>query len=50
MELDDFLLEPVRRLRLAARVYGVRYPEHALRALAVAGIAYARLAAEPPGA
>ena len=39
-ELDEFLLEPVRRLRLAARVHGVRYPEHALRALAAAGIAY----------
>ena len=25
---------------LAARVYGVRYPEHALRALAVAGVSY----------
>ena len=40
VELDGFLLEPVRRLQLAARVYGVRYPEHALRALAVAGVSY----------
>jgi spore maturation protein CgeB len=40
VELDDFVLEPVRRLRLAARVYGVRYPEHALRALTVAGVSY----------
>jgi spore maturation protein CgeB len=40
VELDHFLLEPARRLQLAARVYGVRYPEHALRALAVAGISY----------
>jgi spore maturation protein CgeB len=39
-ELGDFLLEPVRRLQLAARVYGVRYPEQALRALAVAGASY----------
>ncbi|HEX2480055.1 MAG TPA: glycosyltransferase [Geminicoccaceae bacterium] len=39
-ELDDFLLEPVRRLGLAARVYGVRYPEHALHALAAAGASY----------
>jgi spore maturation protein CgeB len=40
VELEDYLLEPARRLQLAARVYGVRYPEHALRALAVAGISY----------
>jgi spore maturation protein CgeB len=40
VELEDYLLEPARRLPLAARVYGVRYPEHALRALAVAGISY----------
>ncbi len=37
-ELQEFLLEPVRRLRLRARVYGVRYPEHARRRLAEAGI------------
>jgi spore maturation protein CgeB len=39
-ELDAFLLQPVRRLDLAARVYGVRYPEQALRSLAAAGISY----------
>lgn len=39
-ELEQFLLEPVRRLRLRADVYGVRYPEHALRALQKAGITY----------
>src|SRR5690606_7604398 len=39
-ELDAFLLEPVRRLGLSARVYGVRYPEEARRALAAAGAAY----------
>jgi spore maturation protein CgeB len=39
-ELETFLLEPVRRLRLATRVYGVRYPEHARRALAAAGADY----------
>ena len=40
-ELDEFLIEPVRRLGLRARVHGVRYPEHAQRRLAEAGIEYA---------
>jgi spore maturation protein CgeB len=39
-ELETFLLEPVRRLELAARVHGVCYPDHALRALAAAGVSY----------
>jgi spore maturation protein CgeB len=39
-ELQAFLLEPVRHLELVARVYGVRYPQHALRKLAAAGAAY----------
>jgi spore maturation protein CgeB len=39
-ELVEFLFEPVRRLGLRARVYGVRYPEEAQRALATAGIEY----------
>lgn len=39
-ELHEFLLEPVRELRLKARVYGVRYPAHALKALHAAGIEY----------
>jgi spore maturation protein CgeB len=40
-ELSEFLLEPVRELRLSARVYGVRYPQDARAALARAGIDYA---------
>jgi spore maturation protein CgeB len=39
-ELHEYLLEPVRALGLRATIYGVRYPEHALRSLAAAGIAY----------
>jgi spore maturation protein CgeB len=39
-ELQEFLLEPVRTLGLVARVHGVRYPVHARRALASAGITY----------
>jgi spore maturation protein CgeB len=39
-ELTEYLIEPVRALGLTAAVYGVRYPESALRALAGAGIAY----------
>jgi spore maturation protein CgeB len=40
-ELHEFLLGPVKALGLKARVYGVRYPEHAKAALADAGIEYA---------
>jgi spore maturation protein CgeB len=40
-ELREFLLGPVRELGLKARVYGVRYPDSALRELADAGIEYA---------
>jgi spore maturation protein CgeB len=39
-ELREFLIGPVRRLGLRARVYGVRYPESARRELAEAGIEY----------
>lgn len=39
-ELREFLIEPVRRLGIRARVYGVRYPEHARADLADAGIEY----------
>jgi spore maturation protein CgeB len=39
-ELHEFLLGPVKRLGLQARVHGVRYPEHAKRSLAEAGMAY----------
>jgi spore maturation protein CgeB len=40
-ELREFLLEPVRALKLKTRVHGVRYPDHATAALADAGIEYA---------
>jgi spore maturation protein CgeB len=39
-ELFEFLINPVKELKLKAKVYGVRYPEHALRALEEAGIEY----------
>lgn len=39
-ELREYLIQPVRALRLRATVYGVRYPESALRELTDAGIAY----------
>lgn len=39
-ELHEFLLRPVKELGLKATVYGVRYPKHALDALADAGIEY----------
>jgi spore maturation protein CgeB len=39
-ELEEFLIEPVKRLKLRARIYGVRYPPHALQRLADAGIEY----------
>jgi spore maturation protein CgeB len=39
-ELEEFLLGPVRELGLSARVYGVRYPAHALAALERAGVTY----------
>ena len=39
-ELHEFLLQPVKRLKLKANVYGVRYPEDAKAALADVGIAY----------
>jgi spore maturation protein CgeB len=39
-ELREFLIEPVRRLGLRARFYGVRYPPEAMRTLADAGIEY----------
>jgi len=39
-ELQEFLIGPCQRLGLKARVYGVRYPESARRALADAGISY----------
>jgi spore maturation protein CgeB len=39
-ELDEFLLGPIKALSLRARVYGVRYPDEALAALAAARIDY----------
>jgi spore maturation protein CgeB len=39
-ELRTYLLEPVLELGLDATVHGVRYPDHALKALAELGIAY----------
>jgi spore maturation protein CgeB len=38
--LREFLIEPVKALGLRARVYGVRYPEQALREMADADIEY----------
>jgi spore maturation protein CgeB len=39
-ELHEFLVDPVQRLSLQARVHGVRYPATAEQALAEAGIRY----------
>ncbi len=39
-ELHDFLIEPVGRLKLAADIYGVRYPQEAQRLLRSQGIFY----------
>ncbi len=39
-ELMEFLVVPVKELGLKAKVYGVRYPQHALDALKDAGIEY----------
>ena len=40
LELREFLIEPVKELKLHAEVYGVRYPDDAIAALAQAGIRY----------
>ncbi|WP_405328563.1 glycosyltransferase [Leeuwenhoekiella sp. LLG6367-2.1] len=39
-ELMEFLIKPVKELGIKAKVYGVRYPEKALKALKEAGIEY----------
>ena len=39
-ELMEFLIRPVKELGIKAKIYGVRYPDKALQALADAGIAY----------
>lgn len=40
-EITEFLLNPSQALGLTTRVYGVRYPEEAQRALAAANVEYA---------
>jgi len=39
-ELHEFIIEPVKALKLKAKFYGVRYPQHAIDALKEAGISY----------
>lgn len=39
-ELHEFLIKPVKDLKLHAEVYGVRYPDKAIAALTQAGIRY----------
>jgi spore maturation protein CgeB len=39
-ELQEFLIDPCAALHLDAEIYGVRYPDEALAALATAGIRY----------
>ena len=39
-ELNEFLIDPARRLRLTGTVHGVRYPDSALAALRRAGLEY----------
>ena len=40
LELGEYLIEPVASLGLTGRVYGVRYPQQALDAIAAAGLDY----------
>jgi spore maturation protein CgeB len=40
LELEEYLIGPARELRIAARVYGVRYPDDARQRLREAGIEY----------
>jgi spore maturation protein CgeB len=39
-ELREYLLDPIKALGLSARVHGVRYPDHARRALEESGASY----------
>lgn len=39
-ELHEFIIEPIKALKLKAKFYGVRYPQHAIDALNQAGIEY----------
>jgi spore maturation protein CgeB len=41
VELGEFLLLPIRQLRLKARIHGVRYPAEAKAAVSLAGAEYA---------
>ncbi|QQP91059.1 glycosyltransferase [Skermanella sp. TT6] len=41
VELGEFLLLPIRQLKLKARIHGVRYPADAKAAIALAGAEYA---------
>jgi spore maturation protein CgeB len=40
-ELNEFLIQPSKTLSLKTRVHGVRYPDHAKKMLADAGVEYA---------
>ncbi len=40
LELREYLINPVGRLGLRAEIFGVRYPQAALQAIATAGICY----------
>ena len=39
-EIVEYLLKPVKELRLQAKIYGVRYPKHALEQLEAHGVEY----------
>jgi spore maturation protein CgeB len=39
-ELHEFIIKPIKELKLTAKIYGVRYPVHARKALDKAGIEY----------
>lgn len=39
-ELHEFIIEPIKALKLKAKFYGVRYPQHAIDSLDKAGIEY----------
>jgi spore maturation protein CgeB len=39
-DLQEFLLDPIARLKLSAKIYGVRYPQEGQAALAAAGAKY----------
>lgn len=39
-ELFEFIINPIKELQLKAKIYGVRYPDHAKKALKEAGIEY----------